>query len=65
MSRQLLGRLKELVEAVNWIGNQQTRGAVWTEIRQRLNNLPEDPYPQDMWDAKVDKVWEFVLRRYA
>ncbi len=65
VARQVLGKLHELVDAVNWIGNQQTRGAVWTAIRQLLNELPEDPYPESLWNAKVDQVWEFVLQRYA
>lgn len=65
VARRLLEKLHELVEAVNWVGNQQTRGAVWTAIRQRLNELPEVPYPQDIWDAKVTQVWDFVLQRYA
>ncbi|MFC3214193.1 type I restriction endonuclease subunit R [Novosphingobium panipatense] len=65
VARQVLGKLHELVDAVNWIGNQQTRGAVWTAIRQRLNELPEDLYPEPLWNTKVDQVWEFVLQRYA
>ena len=65
VARHLLEKLQELVEAVNWIGNQQTRGAVWTAIRQRLNELPEDAYPQHLWDMKVNQVWDFVLQRYA
>jgi type I restriction enzyme R subunit len=65
VARELLGKLEELVEAVNWIGNQQTRGAVWTTIRQRLNELPEEPYPEELWNSKVDQVWQFVLQRYA
>ncbi|BDW81100.1 hypothetical protein MACH24_05380 [Erythrobacter sp. Dej080120_24] len=34
-------------------------------MRVCLNELPEDPYPKDLWDAKVDQVWDFVLRRYS
>lgn len=65
VARQLLEKLHDLVEAVNWTGNQQSRGAVWTAIRERLNALPEDPYPDALWNAKVDQVWDFVLQRYA
>lgn len=65
VARELLVKLEELVEAVNWVSNQQTRGAVWTTIRQRLNELPEQPYPEALWNAKVDQVWEFVQQRYA
>ena len=65
VARQLLERLHELVGAIDWVRGQETRGAVWTEIRVRLNELPEQPYPQELWDAKVGQVWDFVLRRYA
>ena len=65
VARQLLERLHNLLDAVDWLRGQQTRGAVLTEIRQRLNELPETPYPQHLWDAKVDQVWDFVLRRYS
>ena len=65
VARRLLARLHELVDGVNWTGNQQTRGAVWTEIRVNLNELPVEPYPQDLWDGKVGQLWEFVLQRYA
>lgn len=65
VARKLLERLQVLVDAIDWVRGQETRGAVWTEIRQRLNELPNEPYPQELWDAKVDQVWDFVLRRYA
>ena len=65
VAKRLLERLHELVDAVDWMRGQETRGAVWTEIRMRLNDLPEQPYPPPLWDAKVDQVWDFVLRRYA
>ena len=65
VARQLLERLRELVDAVDWVRGQETRGAVWSEIRVKLNALPEEPYPQELWDAKVNQVWDFVLRRYA
>ena len=65
VARQLLERLHELVGAIDWVRGQETRGAVWTEIRVRLNELPEQPYPQELWEAKVGQVWDFVLRRYS
>jgi type I restriction enzyme R subunit len=30
----------------------------------RLNELPEEPFPQAMWDNKVDRVWQFVFNHY-
>lgn len=65
VAKRLLERLHELVDAVDWLRGQETRGAVWSEIRVRLNDLPEQPYPEVLWNAKVDQVWDFVLRRYA
>jgi len=65
VARQLLDRLRELVGAIDWVRGQETRGAVLSEIRVRLNELPEQPYPQVLWDTKVDQVWDFVLRRYS
>jgi type I restriction enzyme R subunit len=65
VARQLLARLHDLVDGLDWTGNQQTRGAVWTEIRVKLNDLPEEPYPQEVWDGKVGQIWDFVLQRYA
>ncbi len=60
-----MAKLHELVDAVDWVRGQETRGAVLSEIRQKLNALPEAPYPQDLWDMKVGQVWDFVLQRYA
>lgn len=65
VARSLLEKLRDLTGAIDWVRGQETRGAVWTEIRQRLNELPENLYPQSLWDNKVEQVWEFVLRRYA
>ncbi|TBY75802.1 type I restriction endonuclease subunit R [Rhizobium leguminosarum bv. viciae] len=65
VARSLLEKLHDLTGAIDWVRGQETRGAVWTEIRQRLNELPENPYPQTLWDSKVEQVWDFVLHRYA
>lgn len=65
VARQLLEKLHEVVDAIDWVRGQETRGAVWTTIRQRLNELPEEPYPEALWNAKVEQVWDFVLRRYG
>lgn len=61
----LLTKLHELVDGLEWLRGQETRGAVWSEIRQRLNELPQEPYPDALWNAKVSQVWDFVTRRYA
>jgi type I restriction enzyme R subunit len=38
---------------------------MWREIRVKLNELSEEPYPQKLWDGKVGQIWDFVLQRYA
>ena len=65
VARALLERLQELVAALDWVAGQQTRAAVHSEIRVKLNELPEQPYPAELWQAKVEQVWDFVLSRYA
>jgi type I restriction enzyme, R subunit len=46
-----------------WRDFQQPRAAVLSEIRETLNELPEEPYPQLLWEQKVDRVWQFVFSR--
>lgn len=65
MAWALLAKLRELMDGVDWLRSQEMRGAVWSEIRQRLNELPEEPYPDGLWNAKVNQVWNFVTRRYV
>ena len=65
IARELLERLHALLGAVDWTAGQQTRAEVESEIRFKLNELPEEPYPEAVWKAKVDTVWEFVLQRYG
>jgi type I restriction enzyme R subunit len=65
-ARDLLERLHGLVDAVDWLKGQETRGAVLSAIRTTLDQeLPMDPYPEDMLLEKIGNVWEFVLRRYT
>jgi predicted nucleic acid-binding protein len=55
------GRRRSLL----WTSGQQTGAAVQSEIRVKLKDLPEGPYPEAVWDVKVGAVWEFVLQRYG
>ena len=63
VARELLERLQKLLTAVDWRSGQQTRAAVESAIRFKLNELPEAPYPDALWRQKVDAVWQFVLSR--
>ncbi len=59
VARELLEKLQDL-RVQHWRQNQQTRAAVHSEIRFKLNELPEEPYPQNLWEEKVEAVWQFV-----
>ena len=61
VARELLEKLQAL-QVEFWRQNQQTRAQVYSEIRVKLNELPEEPYPQATWDEKVEAVWQFVYR---
>lgn len=65
VAHELLERLRELLDAIDWKTGQQTRGEVQSAIRFKLDELPHDPYPEAIWNTKVDVVWEFVLQRYG
>jgi type I restriction enzyme, R subunit len=64
VARELLEKLKEHLAVFRWRDFQQTRAAVLSDIRLKLNELPEEPYPQAMWNQKVESVWQFVSSRY-
>jgi type I restriction enzyme R subunit len=64
VARQLLEKLQAL-RVEHWRQNWQTRAAVQSEIRVVLNELPEEPYPQEVWDGKVEAVWQFVYAHGA
>lgn len=51
MSRELLEKLRLLVSGVDWLNGRQSRAAVFSEIRFKLNELPEEPYPEILWNA--------------
>ncbi|KQO73451.1 type I restriction endonuclease subunit R [Methylobacterium sp. Leaf89] len=65
VARELLEKLQERVSGVDWLRGRQSRAAVLSEIRFKLNELPEEPYPEPLWDVKVQSVWDFVLQRYS
>ena len=65
VARELLEKLQGLLDAVDWMAGQQTRGAVESAIRVKLDELPQEPYPEHIWNVKVGAVWDFVLQRYG
>lgn len=65
VARALLQNLHGLVNAMDWVRKQQLQGAVSSEIRTQLAKLPMEPYPQELWDAKVTQIRDFVFQRYG
>jgi type I restriction enzyme R subunit len=63
VARDLLAKLQEQLAVADWRGKQQTRAAVESTIRFTLNDLPEEPYPEPLWNEKVDAVWAFIFAR--
>jgi type I restriction enzyme R subunit len=65
VARDLLQKLQEQLSVVEWQAKQQVRAAVQSTIRFTLNELPEEPYPEPLWNEKVDAVWAFIFSRRA
>jgi type I restriction enzyme M protein len=63
VARDLLEKLQEQLSVEEWQAKQQTRAAVQSTIRFTLNELPEEPYPEPLWNEKVDAVWAFIFAR--
>ena len=63
VARKLLASLHDKVAVFEWRRRQQTRGDVRWTIEEVLNELPEEPYPKELWDLKVEEAWQFVFGR--
>jgi type I restriction enzyme R subunit len=63
IARDLLVKLQDKLDVFDWRGRQQTRAAVQSTIRFTLNELPQEPYPEGLWDRKVDAVWAYIFSR--
>jgi len=63
VARELLEKLEDQLAVAEWQTKQQTRAAVQSTIRFTLNELPEEPYPEPVWNEKVDAVWAFIFSR--
>jgi type I restriction enzyme, R subunit len=63
VARDLLVKLQDQLSVFQWQARQQTRAAVQSTIRFTLNELPEEPYPEQVWNKKVDAVWAYVFSR--
>jgi type I restriction enzyme R subunit len=63
VARDLLMKLHDKLDVLDWQARQQTRAVVQSTIRFTLNELPEQPYPQALWETKVDAVWAYIFSR--
>ena len=64
-ARALLTKLKDLLTVRDWHTCQQPRAVVHSAIRYELDALPTKPFPEPVWEAKVEAVWQFVFSRYS
>lgn len=63
VARDLLAKLQDQLAIEDWNAKQQTRAEVHSTIRFTLDELPGEPYPEPLWNEKVDAVWSFILAR--
>jgi type I restriction enzyme R subunit len=64
VARELHTKLSELAQVRDWQLAPQPRAEVRSAIRFELNRLPEHPYPEHLWNEKVDAVWQHVFQTY-
>ena len=50
VARDLLVKLRDKVSVFQWRQRQQTRAEVHWAITEVLNDLPDDPYPEALWN---------------
>jgi type I restriction enzyme, R subunit len=63
VARDLLLQLQDQLDVLDWRARQQTRAAVQSTIRFALDELPQGPYPEPVWNKKVDAVWTYIFSR--
>jgi len=65
-SRDLISRLKEEKLKIDWRKHQQTRADVQVTIERTLDNeLPIDPYDQEVFMEKCNAVFQHISESYA
>lgn len=65
IAKSLLTKLQSEHLSAFWERHPETRAAVQSEIKVILNQLPEEPYPEDIFDAKCEAVWQYVYHHMA
>ena len=60
----LLEKLKAEKLVLDWRTAQATRAGVRDCIQVELDNLPEDPYPKPIYDAKCKQTYRHIFDNY-
>jgi type I restriction enzyme R subunit len=61
--QHLLDTLKREKLVIDWRRKQQSRASVRVAVEKQLDRLP-DVFTAEMWQAKVDKVYQHVYDSY-
>ncbi len=64
VAHELLETLKREKLVLDWRKRQQARAAVRTAIEDILDELPEAPYPKDIYDHKCELVYRHFYDSY-
>ena len=62
--RELLEVLKREKLVLDWRKEQRTREAVRLVIEQKLDELPQEPYPAPVYEVKCDLAYRHVYDSY-
>lgn len=65
IARDLLGRVKHEVAAIDWERSPQSRATVHSAIRAILDHLPQTRYDQSLWNDKVSRTYLWIRQRYG
>lgn len=64
VAKRLLAHIHEKL-VLDWRRKAETMADVRVAIRDVLDELPGDPYPRPVYDAKVQRVFEHVVAAYG
>jgi type I restriction enzyme, R subunit len=64
VAKRLLAHIHEKL-VLDWRRKAETMADVRVAIRDVLDQLPADPYPRPVYDAKVQRVFEHVVSAYG
>ena len=64
VARELLESLKKEKLVLDWRKKQQARAAVLLTIEEKLDELPPEPYPKDLYQQKCTLTYQHVYDSY-